>query len=467
MVQHIAKWLYLFSVLVFTFAGALYAPAGAIYGHPDSNIIGSLMYTNPSEASEFLSSLPAAAWLLSLAVAASGLATAWSSLHARKHAPEAPAFYYGLAAFLIASALWSPLRNGYLFSDGLPEVRFTHDIYQSSKAVLNNGHHFAGLITKSSGWKPQSLPGQHKTYILVIGESARRDYLHAYGGKYANTPWLDNAPVTLFTNYISSGASTVPSLTNTLARRHENAIEINNNILTLASSAGFATWWISNQGRRGFYDSPVALMGESANHPVFLKSTISDDKKYSPDDQLLPLLDNALKQGQGKKLIVLHLMGSHPLACVRTNNQFDIDVGAKEISCYIKSIAITDQLLNQIHTMAEREGGDWSMMYFSDHGLSYINRNTSGAYLTHGDKSRENYSVPFFITDNHQQNRVIIQARRSSFDFLEIFSQWLKIRDPGITQTCDMLSNQNCSPVHQVLNSRGKLIDYDALPSVP
>lgn len=82
---------------------------------------------------------------------------------------------------------------------------------------------------------------------------------------------------------------------------------------------------------------------------------------------------------------------------MRTQDQYDIDVGAREISCYIKSIAMTDKLLGQIHDMTERNGGDWSMMYFSDYG----HKDTAGAYLTHGDKTRENYDVPFFTVDKN------------------------------------------------------------------
>lgn len=236
--------------------------------------------------------------------------------------------------------------------------------------------------------------------------------------------------------------------------------------MALASRAGFETWWISNQGRKGLFDSPVALMGESADHPYFTKSANSDDRMYSPDDQLLPQLDAALKQGQGKKFIVLHLMGSHPQACVRTQDQYDIDVGAREISCYIKSIAMTDKLLGQIHDMAERDGGDWSMMYFSDHGLSYINKDTASAYLTHGDKTRENYDVPFFTVDKNQTDRIIIPVQRSGLRFLETFSQWMKIRDPEIVQICDMFSAENCSPVNEVLNFQGQLMNHNELPSV-
>lgn len=464
--RYAGKIIYRFVVMVFTLAGAFYAPVGINYGFPDINVIGSLMYTSTDEAHEFVGNIPTAAWLLSASVIVSGIATIVSSFSGHKNAPVTRGICGFLMLFFVASALWSPLRQGRLLSSGLPEVRFVNDIYTSYKAVRDNNQYFARIMTTGSIWKPVSLPGQHKTYILVIGESVRRDYLHAFGGKYPNTPWLDNTPATLFTHYISAGPSTVLSLTNTLALSRGNAAELNNNIVTLASRAGFETWWISNQGRKGHFDSPVALMGESADHPYFTKSASSDDRAYSPDDQLLPQLKAALKQGDGKKFIVLHLMGSHPQACVRTQDQYDIDVGAREISCYIKSIAMTDKLLGQIHDMAECDGGDWSMMYFSDHGLSYINKDTAGAYLTHGDKTRENYEVPFFIVDKNQKDRVIIPVQRSGLSFLEIFSQWIKIRDPSIALNCDMLSIANCSPVDDVLNFQGQLMNYDKLPLV-
>ncbi|WP_052250319.1 phosphoethanolamine transferase [Enterobacter sp. Bisph1] len=466
LLRSITKIGYRFLVAVYMLAGALYAPVGINYGFPDINVIGSLMYTNPNEANEFLANIPAAAWLLSVSIIVFGIATLVASFSKHKNAPVTRGVYSFLMVFFVASAFWSAVRQGQLLSTGLPEIRFVHDIYTAYQAVRDNNQNFARIMTTGNIWNPVSLPGQRKTYILVVGESVRRDYLHTFGGKYTNTPWLDSTPSTQFTQYISAGPSTVISLTNTLARRNENAAELNNNIVALASRAGFETWWISNQGKKGHFDSPVALIGESADHHYFTKADNSDDRLYAPDEELLPELDKALKQGNGKKFIVLHLMGSHPKACVRTHDLYDIDVGAKEISCYIKSIAMTDKLLGQIHEMAEREGGDWSMMYFSDHGLSYINKDTSGAYLTHGDKTRENYEVPFIVVDKNQKDNVIIPVQRSGLRFIETFAQWLKIRDPQIDQSCDMFSGENCSLVNQVLNFQGQLSSFEALSSV-
>ncbi|MFS7360397.1 hypothetical protein AB6896_16200 [Rahnella inusitata] len=169
LLRYAAKIPYRFVVMVFTLAGALYAPVGINYGFPDINVIGSLMYTNTNEAHEFIGNIPAAAWLLSASVIVSGIATIVSSFTGHKNAPVTRSTYGFLVIFFVASALWSPLRQGRMLSSGLPEVRFVHDIYTSYWAVSDNNQYFARIMTTSNIWKPVSLPDQRKTYILVIG----------------------------------------------------------------------------------------------------------------------------------------------------------------------------------------------------------------------------------------------------------------------------------------------------------
>ncbi|HBY0135152.1 TPA: phosphoethanolamine transferase, partial [Klebsiella pneumoniae] len=323
------------------------------------------------------------------------------------------------------------------------------------------------MIKSKSIWSPNKSRGEYKNYILVIGESARRDYVHSFGGKYSNTPWLDSAPAMIFDNYISAGPSTMISLTNTLSLRKGSVLELNNNVVTLASKAGFETWWLSNQGSKGHFDSPISLIGHSADYSEFIKSGSSDDRLISPDENLLPLLDVALNKNKNEnKLIVLHLMGSHPKACIRTNNTYDIDVGAKEVSCYIKSIEMTDQFLSKVISLANQTGESWSVMYFSDHGLSYVNKDTQGAYLTHGDKTKENYEVPFFIINSNSEIKEVVHQPRSALDFMTTFSQWLKISDRNIPSACNMLSNENCSNEDYVIDFNGNYIKFNDLPSV-
>ncbi|MDE9500045.1 hypothetical protein KKJ22_20165, partial [Xenorhabdus bovienii] len=109
------------------------------------------------------------------------------------------------------------------------------------------------------------------------------------------------------THYISAAPSTQLALTNSLAISTVNETQLNNSIISLARKAGFETYWLSNQGMKGGFDSPVAMIGQQANHYTFLNEGSSDDRSYMPDENLLPAIRNALTKDKQRKLIVIHL----------------------------------------------------------------------------------------------------------------------------------------------------------------
>lgn len=455
--------LFRITLLLLSLLAAGYMPVGAIYGSPDVNVVGSVMYTHKAESLEYLVGLPTKVWVLSglILLLCGGLIVCSKSLvlSTRKKRNF-------VIAFCVIATLWSPVRKGELLQGVIPMpfYRFVGDLLRAYREASIEKDAWASIINQKSKWNPTALEGKRDLYVMVIGESVRLDYLHAFGYHrypegYTNTPWLDNAPVKMYTSYLSAGASTVPSLTNTLVAKDGRTRELNNSIVTLAKSAGLETWWISNQGQKGRFDSPVALIGSRADHVVFFKSADSDDRSSASDDLLLPVFEDALMSNSSKpKLIVLHLMGSHPVACIRTKGAIDIDMGAKEISCYVKSIAQTDTLLSHIESSLKQYNGQWSLMYFADHGLSYVDKDTSDAYLTHSDKTRENYEVPFFIMNSEDTQQHIDDTRYSALDFLSTFANWIRVSDDSIP----------CSHLHdgKVLDYDGELIDLNTLPSV-
>ncbi|HBW5513557.1 TPA: phosphoethanolamine transferase [Klebsiella pneumoniae] len=462
-----SKFFYISIILILSLIGFIYSPVGVIYGYPDINVVGSFLYTDSSESKEFLIGTPFYIYLTSFLIVLIGFFLLKMPFSKKISSSRVKVFFF---VFFVISSTWSAIRQGGILNGdiALPEIRFVKDLYSAYKKVEGDRVSYSLIIKSKSIWSPNKSRGEYKNYILVIGESARRDYVHSFGGKYSNTPWLDSAPAMIFDNYISAGPSTMISLTNTLSLRKGSVLELNNNVVTLASKAGFETWWLSNQGSKGHFDSPISLIGHSADYSEFIKSGSSDDRLISPDENLLPLLDVALNKNKNEnKLIVLHLMGSHPKACIRTNNTYDIDVGAKEVSCYIKSIEMTDQFLSKVISLANQTGESWSVMYFSDHGLSYVNKDTQGAYLTHGDKTKENYEVPFFIINSNSEIKEVVHQPRSALDFMTTFSQWLKISDRNIPSACNMLSNENCSNEGYVIDFNGNYIKFNDLPSVP
>ncbi|SEQ18202.1 Phosphoethanolamine transferase for glucans (OPG), alkaline phosphatase superfamily [Rosenbergiella nectarea] len=454
--------LYKTLIVIYSIVGFIYAPTGVIYGPPDVNVVGSFLYTTPEESIGFIKQTPFYIFILSLIVLLLGLFLV-TEKKSPSHKIPRRVFYSFIIAFLAIVAVGLIKKNRI----DLPAYRFVSELSSAYYTVTKQNQSYAAIMQNKPIWAPIVKKRQYHTYLLIVGESVRRDYLHSFGGKFDNTPWLDQVPATIFTNYISAGPATVISLTNTLVFKQNKEKQLNNSIVTLAEKSGFETWWLSNQGVKSHSDSPIARIAKSANHTVFINPGKADYSSSSFDENLLPHLEDALNNPASDKLIILHLMGSHPRACDRTQGLFDINVGSKELSCYVKSIGMTDTFLSKTAAIVKRHTDNWTMMYFSDHGLSYVDRNSASAYLTHGDKTKENYQVPFFIINSDSTERSVVSQPRSALDFLTTFSEWLNIEDKSITNRCNMLSDDDCHVRHDVYDFNEKVQNYETLPSVP
>ncbi|WP_319924559.1 phosphoethanolamine transferase [Xenorhabdus littoralis] len=426
-----------------------------------------MLYTNQNETLEYISGLPVSTYLTEIAIFilmifAFRLNVTFSG--------KSKKWLFGL--FFISS-FWSPAK-GYiksgladsseLLNTSLPEVRFFSDSYKSYTKVISENSRFAKIINHQDDWQPTAKQESiYDTYIMVIGESVRKDFLNAYGFPDKNTPWLDKVNATILTNYISAAPSTQLSLTNSLAIRGENEIQLNNSIVSLAKKARFETYWLSNQGMKGGFDSPVALIGQQASHHTFLKEGGSDDRSYMPDENLLPSIRKALVKDKQKKLIVIHLMGSHPQPCTRTNDQYSTYFHSQNISCYIQSIHNTDSLLAEIENIANKNQLHWTMLYFADHGLSFVNKNTDNENLTHNDDNKQNYQVPFIITGYDYFTKNKINAQRSGLHLLPMLATWLGIAESRLFSECDWFSNQECPNQQTVISFSGEYTNFNYL----
>ncbi len=103
------------------------------------------------------------------------------------------------------------------------------------------------------------------------------------------------------------------SLGLTLNRVVDNKPQYQDNFVTLANRAGFQTWWFSNQGQIGEYDTAIASIAKRADEAHFLKNGDFEADKNTRDDALLTMTAQVLATERTQpQLIVLHLMGSHP-----------------------------------------------------------------------------------------------------------------------------------------------------------
>lgn len=217
--------------------------------------------------------------------------------------------------------------------------------------------------------------------------------MQIYGYQHRNTPNLVNQKnnILLFTQAISPAPVTllsVPiSLSNIQYEQLNDKSYYADNIISLANHAGFKTFWFSNQGKAGKSTSLISAIAHKSQNSRW-QNTITYD------EDLLPYLDKALQE-KGKKLIVLHLYGSHEPACNRfpekrlqhySDNQDD--------NCYDSSIAYTDSIIGNIINKVDQQKA--SILYFSDHALQRIDNNGDIRYHHGVNKTKkEAYQIPY------------------------------------------------------------------------
>ena len=116
------------------------------------------------------------------------------------------------------------------------------------KEVTAGMRDLAEAVSVPMAWKVTGVQPKYKNYVLVIGESNRWDYVHAYGYPLENTPFMESKGP-LLEGMISVADYTIPSLQKALTKTSKDAsVNYAMTVVDLANCAGFKTYWFSNQG---------------------------------------------------------------------------------------------------------------------------------------------------------------------------------------------------------------------------
>lgn len=213
-----------------------------------------------------------------------------------------------------------------------------------------------------------------ETIIIVIGESASRNYMSAFTQMEDDTtPWLtskkNDSNFILFNNTYACEYSTGPTLSHALTESNYYAnLEFNRSLsfIDMAKKAGYNTYWFSNQGVIGAADTPITLVAETANNTKWI---CQENTQTQYDEELLPYLNRI--DPTKNNLIVLHIMGSH----IDYNNRYPsnfqkwTDPGETgRLADYKNSLLYTDYFLNKVFTYAQEKLNLSLFLYFSDHG---------------------------------------------------------------------------------------------------
>ena len=257
----------------------------------------------------------------------------------------------------------------YHFSDFVAAQVLREDIEKTINTKVNYN-----LIT--TGEQPI------ENIVVLIGESVRKQNMSLYGYQRETTP-IEVAEINnmlLYQNAYSPAAITNMSvpivLSNIDIDNYQKELKkLSDNIVNVANHSGYNTFWYSTQG---------------GAHGITAIATFSKNKKFlnGYDEAVLPYLKEALKDTSPKKLIVLHINGSHPYACDKYPPKEAVWEGGID-ECYDNSIRYTDKLIGQIFELLKNKNS--ALVYFSDHGQIKENE-----VYKHGDY-REAIQVPYFV----------------------------------------------------------------------
>lgn len=337
----------------------------------DLGAITLIFETYLHEVLEFFNSLPLLARIITPLTAI--LFTATFVIGNQRQMPINIATSYHLLTLIAVTIflsiyLWNT-KKGVFIRTGLIELILDVKDYLQQTATYKTN-----LEKRIASLKVESTKAvQPITHILIIGESASRDYMSAFCDyPQDTTPWLNKMRNThnylTFPYAYSCKDQTVPSLERALTECNQyNNLKFYEScsIIDIARKAGFKVSWFSNQSHIGGADTPVTLVANTADKAEWTKLHLNQ-AQY--DESLLDYLKQV--NPQENNFIVLHLKGSHfnfinrypqTFAKFSKPNKYDL------IPNYIDSLAYTDYILQQVIDYAQKHLHLQTLVYFSDH----------------------------------------------------------------------------------------------------
>jgi len=441
---------------------AIYYPVNNLFGPVSSSNVEALMSTNYAEVTSYLSVIPFNLYVKSVLLFLFPLFLCFLNFRFLKLKAS------WILIFIVAGLYFS---NRY-FKDRIYNKAFDGAFNTIPTKLLGNITKFylftlkgmkyqAQLMNKKNDWQIESANVDKQLYFFIIGESVRKD-VFSNRALFKYDP-LDSVYRIDFENVISRGFVTIPSLRSAfvLTKRDEpDESYFPDNIVNLAKKSGVHTEWFSNQGFVGDDDNYISAIAKCADYSEFLNKKQYFDYRES-DDELLKILQRRLTQSTSKhNMYFLHTIGSHPSACKITDGQYDKFVVSDEVSCYIKSIENTKNLIYKVYKIAKNSGKTFKIVYFSDHGLTFDYENK---IFTHRQESKEEYTVPFLILADDISQNAVIKAHRSLGDFLNFFQEFTGIKAKGENYSYRFISDDYDKNWNQLLDG----LDFNQLKNNP
>lgn len=294
------------------------------------------------------------------------------------------------------------------------------------------------------------------TVVLVIGESTNRLHMGLYGYARDTNPKLQSIrnELVLFDNVFASRPNTIESLQQVLTfanQQHPDWYKTKPSLISLMKQAGYKSYWITNQQTLTARNTMLTTFAKQADAQIFLNTTRRQNA-YSFDEKVLqPYMETLAKPDQ-KKLIVVHLLGTHMKYVYRypdSYNYFKDSRGLPDglsadkmqtVNEYDNAIRYNDTIVHQLITTLKKQQQHSLLVYFSDHGDDVYDSATHDFQgRNEGSPTYPMYAIPFIVWHSanwfsaeklHQPD--ITHRQYSNAEFIYTWSDLLGLQYDGL-----------------------------------
>lgn len=260
--------------------------------------------------------------------------------------------YYGILFILFSVFCFATQWEGSFFNNGLKAYQSYFDLKKEIAFLLQN--------EKKTSFELKS-PDIPRTIVIAVGESSNRRVFNENINDFKEkTDFLKNQPI-LISDATASSISTAFSLKKILL---PNDVPL----ISAYKKAGFKTFWFSNHFKSGKDDNLIYALTRNIDDRRYFNHTKTNVAyEYTSqyyDDILLSPLKQALDDPYPRKIIFLHLFGSHFPYINRYPNATEQLMSDQ----YSASVRYTNTVLAKALKLIESSDQNSAFIYFSDHG---------------------------------------------------------------------------------------------------
>ena len=250
------------------------------------------------------------------------------------------------------------------------------------------------------------------TLVLVIGESTNRQRMSLYGYPRATTPELDKLKdqLDVFDNVITPRPYTIEALQQVLTFADEENPDLylsTPSLVSMMKQAGYKTFWITNQQTMTKRNTMLTTFSQQADEQVYLNNNRNQNAAQYDGDVIEPF-NKALADSAPRKLIVVHLLGTHMSYQYRyppTFNKFTDRQGVPAslrddqvptYNSYDNAVLYNDFVVSSLIKDYAKTDPNGFLLYLSDHGEDVFDSPGHGTLgRNEGKPTAPMYTIPF------------------------------------------------------------------------